>query len=80
MVERFKEEHALEAVEVEVELFDGARYRLLSLSAEPGYGFLSLVPVAEPGEPPSALVVPIGAVKILRIGVPDPEQPFGFSL
>ena len=29
---------------VEVELADGALLRLESLSAEPGYGFLTLVP------------------------------------
>lgn len=79
MIERFTEEHGLAQAEVCVELFDGSRHRLASVSAEPGYGFLSLVPVLDEGEAPRALVVPIGAVKLVELSVPDPEQPFGFA-
>jgi hypothetical protein len=79
IVERFAEEHRLEAAEVEVELFDGSRYRLSSASAEPGFGFMSLVPVPETDEPPRILVVPVGAVRAFEISVPDPERPFGFT-
>ncbi len=79
MVDRFAEEHGIERAEVCVELFDGSRHRLSSLSAEPGYGFLSLVPAPEEGEPPRTLVVPIGAVKLVELSIADPEQPFGFT-
>ena len=43
-IEAFASEHGLEQAMVEVELADGALLRLESLSAEPGYGFLTLVP------------------------------------
>ncbi len=79
IVERFREEQRLEAVDVEVELFDGARHRLRSIQAEPGFGFLTLVPQVVEGEPSSLLVIPIGAVKSVRVSAPDPEQPFGFG-
>ena len=78
-IDRFAEEHGLEQAEVCVELFDGSRHRLASLSADPGFGFLTLVPAPHEGEPPRALVVPIGAVKLVELSTPDPEQPFGFA-
>ena len=46
-IEAFASEHGLEQAMVEVELADGALLRLESLSAEPGYGFLTLVPHGE---------------------------------
>lgn len=79
MIDRFAGEHGLERAEVCVELFDGSRHRLASVSAEPGYGFLSLVPAPGEGEAPRTLVVPIGAVKLVELSIPDPEQPFGFA-
>ncbi|MGL6278468.1 MAG: hypothetical protein ACRC50_02795 [Gaiella sp.] len=78
IVDRFRDEHELGQVEVQVELYDGSRLRLSSVSAEPGFGFLTLLPVEEEGEPPRALVVPVGALRVVEISVPDPEQPFGF--
>ena len=56
-IEAFAAEHGLEQAMVEVELADGALLRLESLSAEPGYGFLTLVPH---GDEPQELIVPIG--------------------
>ena len=43
-VERFKEEHGLAEVEVTIELLDGSLHRLRTLSAEPGFGFVSFCP------------------------------------
>ncbi len=79
IVERFQEEHGLESAEVEVELFDGARHRLASITAEPGFGFLSLVPVPDVDESPRVLVVPVGALRVFEISEPDPDRPFGFT-
>jgi hypothetical protein len=79
MVEEFAEEHGVEQAEVRVELADGSRHLLASASAEPGFGFLSFIPHAGDGDEPRRLIVPIGAVKLIEISAPDPEQPFGFA-
>jgi hypothetical protein len=80
IVERFRATHELETADVTVELFDGSTYRLATLSAEPGFGFLTLVPVSERDAPPELLVVPVGALRGFRVSATDPEQPFGFSV
>jgi hypothetical protein len=80
-VERFAEQHGLERAAVEVELADGSLLQLESLSAEPGYGFLTLVPhPEEQGDAPYELVVPVGAIRQVAIRVPEPERGrFGFA-
>lgn len=80
IVERFREDHGLDAAEVVVELFDGSTHRLSTLTSEPGFGFITLVPVPEDDDGPRLLVVPVGAVRGFAIGPPDPERPFGFSV
>lgn len=77
-VEAFKAEHSLEVAEVSIELVDGSLYRLRTLSAEPGFGFVSFSPHDEDGEP-TEVVVPLGAIRVLRIGPPGPEQAVGFA-
>ncbi len=65
---------------VEVELVDGSRFELESLSPEPGFGFLTLTPHGEEVEPRRE-VVPVGAIKRISIGrVEHAASPFGFSL
>ena len=80
-VERFAEQHGLDRAAVEVELMDGSLLQLDSVSPEPGYGFLTLVPhPEEQGDPPYELVVPIGSIRQLAIRVPEPERGrFGFA-
>lgn len=78
MVGAFAREHGLEAAEVRIELADGSRYVVASLTAEPGFGFLTLVPHREADAEPRQVVLPIGAVKAIDISPPDPERPFGF--
>lgn len=75
-VELFKEEHALQEVEVSIELLDGALHRLQTLSAEPGFGFVSFRP--HEGDP-EEVIVPLGAVREIRIGPPNPGQAPGFA-
>ena len=75
----FASEHGLEQAMVEVELSDGALLRLESLSPEPGYGFLTLIPHGAPGEP-QELIVPIGAIRQLTLSRAEAESPIGFSL
>jgi hypothetical protein len=77
-VDSFKEEHGLDEVEVSIELVDGSLYRLKTFSAEPGLGFVSFCPHCEDGEP-QEVIVPLGAVRELRIGAPGPDQAVGFA-
>ena len=77
-VEAFKTEHSLEDAEVRLELVDGSLHRLRTLSAEPGFGFVSFAPHGDDGEP-EEIIVPLGAVREIRIGAPGPEQAVGFT-
>lgn len=78
-IESFAAEHGLERAMVEVELSDGALLRLASIKADPGYGFLTLVPHPVDGEP-QELIVPIGSIRQLTLSRAEPESPIGFSL
>jgi hypothetical protein len=75
-VEMFKEEHGLEEVEVSIELMDGSLHRLQTLSADPGFGFVSFRPHDGDEE---EVIVPLGAVREIRIGMPGAEQTLGFT-
>ena len=75
----FTAEHGLEQAQVEAELHDGALLRLSTISAEPGYGFITLVPHPEDGEA-QELIVPLGAIRRLTLSRAEPESPIGFSL
>jgi hypothetical protein len=77
-VERFKEEHALAEVEVTIELADGSLHRLKTVSAEPGFGFVSFCPHCDDDDQ-QEIIVPLGAVREIRIGAPGPEQAVGFT-
>ena len=76
-VERFREEHALADVDVTIELMDGSLHRLKTIAAEPGFGFISFCPH---GEEPEEVIVPLGAVREIRLRVPSPEQAVGFAV
>jgi hypothetical protein len=76
-IKEFADEHGVEAM-VEAELADGSLHRLESISAEPGFGFVTLSPHAE--EEPRVLIVPLGAIRQLTITEAEPERRVGFSL
>lgn len=78
MIGSFAAEHDLAQAEVCVELVDGSRFTLATVSAEPGFGFFSLTPYRAEGDEPKRLIVPIGAVRSIEISAPDPEHPVGF--
>jgi hypothetical protein len=80
MVEAFTREHGLEQAEVRLELADGREYVVESVSPEPGYGFLTLVPHREEGQEPKQVIVPIGTVKLVEISAPDRDRPLGFRV
>jgi hypothetical protein len=69
-----------EEPEVEVELADGSRVAVESISAEPGFGFVTLRPHPT-GEPPDAVVVPLAAIRRIEVSrAAQVEAPLGFSL
>jgi hypothetical protein len=63
---------------VTVELASGGTFDLISLSPEPGYGFVTLRPHPE-GEPPSDVIVPVGSIAQIRLHAPEERPKFGFS-
>jgi hypothetical protein len=79
-IERFAEEAKVERASVEVELADGVRYAVASLSAEPGYGFITIRP--HPADDvPGEVIVPIGSIKRIELGSAAEERArLGFSL
>ncbi|HWN22893.1 MAG TPA: hypothetical protein VNP93_13030 [Gaiellaceae bacterium] len=76
-IKEFASEHGVEAM-VEAELADGSLHRLRSISAEPGFGFVTLDPHTDTN--PEVLIVPIGAIRQLTITASEPERRIGFSL
>ena len=60
---------------MEVELADGERFAIESLSGEPGYGFLTLTVHA--GE---QLIVPVGSIRRISLGPADEAKKPGFAL
>jgi hypothetical protein len=62
-----------------VELHDGSQHRLVSLSPEPGFGFVTLCPHVD-GDDPEELIVPLGSIVRIRLGRVEPEQRLGFSV
>ena len=79
-IQRFAEARGVAQAVVEVELRDGARFKLDSLSPEPGYGFVTICPHPEE-DTPGELVVPLGAIARIELHASEePEPRFGFSL
>jgi hypothetical protein len=65
---------------VEVEFADGARLAIESMSAEPGYGFVTLRPHPR-DESPDAVVVPVGSIRRIDVSRSrEEERPLGFTL
>jgi len=74
-IEQYTATHSAERSHVEVELWDGERLALQSISSEPGYGFLTLtVPDG------NQLIVPIGAIRRITLGPADEDRKPGFAL
>jgi hypothetical protein len=75
----FAEEHGVAQAKVEVELRDGAVHTLDKISAEPGYGFVTLCP-HRTGDDLEELIVPLASVTQIRISPAEDEPQFGFAL
>jgi hypothetical protein len=79
-IARFTEGHGLKQARVEVELRDGELHVLDTISAEPGYGFVTLRPHPENGDAREELIVPLASVARIRISPAEEEPQFGFAL
>ena len=77
-IEQYTSTHSADRSHVEVELGDGERLTLQSLSSEPGYGFLTLTVQAE--DEAEQLIVPVGSIRRITLGPADDERRPGFAL
>jgi hypothetical protein len=77
-IERFARERADGQAAVEIELRDGSVHRLVSIQDAPGYGFVTLTPHREDGQP-EEMIVPVGAIAALRLTPMEEHPPFGFT-
>jgi hypothetical protein len=82
-IERFASDAGIEQAFVEVELADGSRLTLDAIRAEPGFGFVTLVPHPEVDEEdlPEQVMVPVGAIRRIELARAEERRArFGFSL
>jgi hypothetical protein len=77
-IERYTSSHSADLSHVEVDLADGERLTLQSLSSEPGFGFLTLTIQGE--EEAEQLIVPVGAIRKITLGPADEQHKPGFAL
>jgi hypothetical protein len=79
-IEQFAEEAGVEQAFVEVELADGVRYAVESLTAEPGYGFVTIRP-HQTDDTPVLVIVPIGSIRRIELSTAAEERTqLGFSV
>jgi hypothetical protein len=78
-IERYTGTHGAERTHVEVEVADGERLTLRSISPEPGYGFLTLS-VHEANGHAEERIVPIGTIRRISLGPADESRRPGFVL
>jgi hypothetical protein len=84
-VARFAQERGLEQTSLEVELRDGARFRVGKVLPEPGFGFITICPHeeqrAQEDDVPAELIIPIGLIERIEVYELHEERGrFGFSL
>jgi hypothetical protein len=80
-IEQYTATHGAERSAVEVEFADGHRVLLQSLSAEPGYGFVTLSVHREDERDPQQLIVPVGSIRRIALGPAEGDRVrFGFAL
>jgi phage-related baseplate assembly protein len=79
-IEQFAGEVGAEQAYVEIELVDGVRYTVESLSPEPGYGFITIRP--HPGDgTPAEVILPVGSIRRIELsGIAEKPTVLGFSV
>ena len=82
LIARFAADAGVERAFVELELEDGGRFVLDSLSPEPGYGFVTIRPhPTDEDDVPEALVVPLNAIRRVELRRAEEQRAaFGFTL
>jgi hypothetical protein len=79
-IEQFAEDAKVEQAHVEVELTDGSHYNVETLSAEPGFGFVTLK-LHSSNDVPDEVIVPVGSIKRVELSRAAEERGrLGFSL
>ena len=82
-IERFARDAGVAEAFVVVELADGSRFPLGSISPEPGFGFVTLVPHpdAEDDDLPEELIVPVGLLRRVELMRAEEQRAgLGFSV
>jgi hypothetical protein len=80
-IEQYTASHSARQTEVQVELADGARLSVQSLSGEPGYGFVTLAVHADEDRDPEQVIVPVNAIRRIDLGPAEADRArFGFAL
>jgi hypothetical protein len=77
-IERFARERADGQAAVEVELRDGSIHRLVAIEDAPGYGFVTLSPYRDDGDP-EEMIVPVAAIAAIKLTRMEYHPPFGFA-
>jgi hypothetical protein len=80
-IEQYTSTHGAERSAVEVEFADGQRVLLQSVSAEPGFGFVTLGVHPEDDRGPQQLIVPVASIRRIALGPAEGDRVhFGFAL
>jgi hypothetical protein len=81
-IEHYAVHADVERAYVVVELADGARFPLDSISSEPGFGFVTLTPHPDTDEDlPAQLIVPVASIRRIELaGAEEERAALGFSL
>jgi cold shock CspA family protein len=79
-IESYRERKGLDEVAVEFELADGAVFTVRSVSADPGFGFITICPHSDNEEDDEDVILPMSAIRRITLGRPEPARArFGFS-
>lgn len=80
-IEDYARRKSLAEVAVEIELVDGATLSVRAVSADPGFGFVTICPHPEAEGEDEDVIVPIGSIRRITLGRPEPARArFGFSV
>ncbi|MGB2953103.1 MAG: hypothetical protein WBB74_06895 [Gaiellaceae bacterium] len=80
LIEGFGREHPGRTAVVEIELREGPQAMLETISAEPGYGFVSLRPHPEEEGDAEEWIVPVGSIARIVLREAEEHVSFGFAL
>ena len=80
-INEYGQRQKLDEVAVEFELADGAVFTVRAISAEPGFGFITICPHPDADGDDEDVIVPIGSIRRITLGKPEPARSrFGFSV